>query len=140
MVGATYQWVTCPTYLNASGSATGQSYTPSTNGQYAVIVSNLGCSDTSACTTISTVGMEQNNISNLAVYPNPTDGNFTLDLGKNYDQITIQITNSLGQVVENSVYSEFQLIDIQLEAESGIYFVEIITNEGLRSKVKLVIK
>ncbi|MBK9592112.1 MAG: T9SS type A sorting domain-containing protein [Crocinitomicaceae bacterium] len=140
LVGATYQWVTCPTYLNASGSATGQSYTPSTNGQYAVIVSNLGCSDTSACTTISTVGMEQNNISNLAVYPNPTDGNFTLDLGKNYDQITIQITNSLGQVVENSVYSEFQLIDIQLEAESGIYFVEIITNEGLRSKVKLVIK
>lgn len=140
LLGATYQWVTCPTYLNASGSSTGQNYTATTDGQYAVIVTNLGCSDTSTCTTIAIVGMEQNDFSNLVVYPNPTDGNFTVDLGQTYDQITIQITNSLGQVVENSVYSELQLIDIQLEAESGIYFVEIITNEGLRSKVKLVIK
>jgi len=140
LVGASYQWVTCPTYANASGSTTSQNYTPSTNGQYAVIVTNLGCTDTSTCTTFSSVGIEQNELGNLAVYPNPTDGNFTIDMGQNYDQIIVQITNSLGQVVQNAVYTERQLIDIQLDEESGIYFVETITGEGLSSKIKLVIK
>ncbi len=141
LAGATYQWVTCPSYANASGMSTNQNYTPSSNGQYAVIVSNLGCSDTSTCTTISTVGIEQNAmLDDLAVYPNPTDGNFTIDLGQSFDQITVQITNSLGQVVQNSVYNNLQLIAIELDSESGIYFVEIITSEGLKSKVKLVIK
>jgi hypothetical protein len=139
--GATYQWVTCPTFANASGTSTNQNYTPSANGQYAVIVNNSGCVDTSTCTTISTVGIEQNEgLGNLVVYPNPTDGNFTIDLGESHDQVLIQITNSLGQLVQNSVYNEVQLIDIQLDSESGIYFVEITTTEGLRSKVKLVIK
>jgi Ig-like domain CHU_C associated/Secretion system C-terminal sorting domain len=140
-VGATYQWVTCPTFANATGTATNQNYTPSANGQYAVIVNNSGCVDTSACTTISTVGITQNEgIGNLAVYPNPTDGNFTIDLGQTHDQVMIQITNSLGQMVQNSVYNDVQLINLQLDSESGIYFVEITTTEGLKSKVKLVIK
>ncbi|MBK9192050.1 MAG: T9SS type A sorting domain-containing protein [Crocinitomicaceae bacterium] len=141
LTGATYQWVVCPGYTNASGTSTSQNYTPSVDGDYAVIVTNLGCSDTSTCTTISGVGLEQYEpLTNFNVYPNPTEGNFTLDLGQNFDQVTVLVSNSLGQIVLNNSYNEQQLINIQLNDETGIYFVEVLTSEGLRSKVKLVVK
>ena len=36
---------------------TSQEFTPTTNGEYAVIVTNNGCSDTSNCLTLTTVGI-----------------------------------------------------------------------------------
>lgn len=141
MSGVTYQWVNCPAYTNASGVSTNQSYTPTANGQFAVIVNNSGCQDTSACTTISSVGIDDQELSdNLLVYPNPSTGNFTIDLGQSYNEVMILITNSLGQTVKLEQYNELQLIEISLQSESGIYFVEITNNEGLRSKVKLIIE
>ncbi|MGL6282723.1 MAG: immunoglobulin domain-containing protein, partial [Microcoleaceae cyanobacterium] len=50
---ATYQWVNCATNTDISG-AVGVSYTPTSNGSYAVKVSNPGgCLVTSACTNVT---------------------------------------------------------------------------------------
>ena len=51
-VPATYQWIDCAANMDIAGE-TGQSYTPTVTGDYAVIVSNGACSDTSACTTVT---------------------------------------------------------------------------------------
>lgn len=40
--GATYQWLSCPAMTTISG-ATGQSYTATANGDYAVIIISNGC-------------------------------------------------------------------------------------------------
>lgn len=45
---ATYQWINCSTLLPIGG-ATSQSYTATVPGNYAVIVTQNSCSDTSAC-------------------------------------------------------------------------------------------
>jgi uncharacterized protein YegP (UPF0339 family) len=49
--GATYQWISCANNQPIIG-ATGPSYTPNISGQYAVIVTQNGCTDTSTCVVI----------------------------------------------------------------------------------------
>ncbi len=49
--GAGYQWVNCNGYSIISGQVS-QSYTATVSGSYAVIVTQNGCSDTSACYSV----------------------------------------------------------------------------------------
>jgi len=52
--GAGYVWIDCSNYLPVGGQ-TSQSFTALNAGDYAVIVTQNGCSDTSACYTADTV-------------------------------------------------------------------------------------
>ena len=65
---------------------TDQSFTASSNGNYAVIVSENNCVDTSACETVINVAIHESN-SEITVYPNPTS-----------DQVLIQIDGYSGPV------------------------------------------
>ncbi|MEY3501617.1 MAG: hypothetical protein RL308_3290 [Bacteroidota bacterium] len=68
--GSQYHWINCLTNQLIS-FATEQSYTPILNGDYAVIVTNGNCSDTSICYTVSSVGIGEMETYRL-IYPNPT--------------------------------------------------------------------
>lgn len=57
--GLDYQWVDCNDNYSPIAGATSQSFTPTQNGSYAVILSTGSCSDTSACYTVATVGLEE---------------------------------------------------------------------------------
>jgi hypothetical protein len=48
-VGLTYQWVDCDDNFAVIANETNQSFTATVNGNYAVIVTDGACSDTSAC-------------------------------------------------------------------------------------------
>jgi hypothetical protein len=78
--GATYQWIDC-----ASGQiiadATNDTLVASTNGSYAVIVTNAnGCSDTSDCMIVDQVGLYFPESAVIGLYPNPTNGMVTLEI------------------------------------------------------------
>ena len=76
---ATYQWVDCNNSNAPISGATSQSYTVSSAGSYAVIVSKGSCSATSTCTPISTTGIAQNKMANsISVYPNPFSNELTI--------------------------------------------------------------
>ena len=63
--GATYQWVDCSNNFGPIPGATNQSYTKATaNGSYAVIITANGCTDTSACHNVTTVGINDYSASN----------------------------------------------------------------------------
>jgi PKD repeat protein len=70
---ATYQWIDCTNGNIEIAGATGVSYEPTVNGEYALEVTKYGCTVTSDCITISTVDIadlwHQGNCTN--VYPNP---------------------------------------------------------------------
>ena len=135
--GATYQWINCATNAVISGE-TAQSFTATANGQYAVIVSNGVCSDTSACISITTVGVTDLYAnSNFRVYPNPTKGSVTIDLGAAYSDATIVIKNAVGQIVSSKTISSSAKTDCIIEGESGIYFLEV-QADSQRSVLKLV--
>ncbi|MCH2233636.1 MAG: FG-GAP-like repeat-containing protein [Crocinitomicaceae bacterium] len=127
--GATYQWLNCPGMSPISG-ATNQSFTAPENGNYAVIVTNNGCSDTSTCYTVTTTGIIENNFGDkLLLYPNPTDGLFSVDLGEIHTAITITISNLNGKLIQSTSYSKGQLLNLNLEEPAGVYLLMIESRE-----------
>jgi len=126
-----YQWLDCDdSYAPISGE-TLQAFTATSNGNYAVqMTSEDGCTDTSACVAITTVGLFENNFTNaIVLYPNPTEGNFSIDLGENYVSAIVTITNLNGQVVQSEVHGAGQTISMKLEAPAGIYLLSIETGD-----------
>ena len=57
--GATYQWIDCDNGNAAISGETNQSYSPTVTGNYAVVVTVNGCSDTSACVLVDFTGIEE---------------------------------------------------------------------------------
>lgn len=92
-----YQWVTCPDYTPISG-ATAASYTATNNGDYALIVSQSTCSDTSICITINSLGLNENQESAFSLYPNPSSGWLFIQ-GEHVEFNHIKVFNVTGVVV-----------------------------------------
>ena len=135
--GASYQWLECPPMTPISG-ATSQTYTATVNGDYAVIVTHNGCVDTSACFTVNTVGIIQNNFGNEFIfYPNPSDGDFTIDLGNIYESIAIKLTDLNGKLIETNYYNNTQFLHLKIEEPVGIYLLNIET-EAKKAIIKLM--
>jgi hypothetical protein len=135
--GANYQWLNCPEMTRIVG-ATNQSYNATVNGAYAVIITNNGCSDTSACFTITSLGIIENTFGNkLRLYPNPTSENFSIDLGDNYQTTVITITDLSGRIIQLERYNDSQLLNLKLNAATGIYLL-IIDSENKKAVIRLV--
>lgn len=136
---ASYVWLDCDNSFAVIPGETNQSFTAIENGNYAVEITENGCSEISDCVAITTLSLEDNNFSNqVKIYPNPTAGNLNIQLGNNYDEVQILVRNILGQHIMSKTYSATREININLETTSGIYFVEITT--GNKRAVSKVIK
>jgi hypothetical protein len=124
-IGAIYQWVSCPSITPISGE-TNQSFTAIVDGYYAVIVTQNGCTDTSACATVTGVGIVEKGFEDqLLVYPNPTQGVFAIDLGNTFPEITISINDIVGKMVYKENFYEQKLLSLSLEQPAGVYFMRI---------------
>ena len=78
--------------------AAGQAYTVTANGSYAVIVTQAGCTDTSACHQVFTIGVEEaENGGDIVFYPNPSDGQLFVQSSGIIEQIGLLAIN--GQLL-----------------------------------------
>ena len=124
---ATYQW-----YVNSTAipGATSQTWNYTENGDYYVEVTNgNGCSGTSAITTVTDASFDEKDEVHISLYPNPTMNELYVDLGKEANEVTIKILNSLGQQIyieENVSGQKFQF-DLYEQA-TGVYYIEIMEN------------
>jgi hypothetical protein len=120
--GATYQWVDCSNNFAVIGGATNQSFSPSTNGNYAAIVTLNNCSDTTACTAITTIGIDENSSELLSVYPNPSSGKIQVELKQ---AATVEITSLLGEIIHRQVCTDgIHTIDLTNQA-NGVYLFNL---------------
>ena len=122
-VASTYQWINnCGTTNSIVAGAISQSYTPGANGDFAVIVTTGGCTDTSACITITTTGINDPHLNNLMkIVPNPNNGTFVIESSFKGDY---SIVNSLGQtVLVMSLNSENNYSANIDKLSNGIYFI-----------------
>jgi hypothetical protein len=72
--GATYQWINCTTNQPING-AVNSFYLPTQTGNYAVIVTNGVCVDTSGCFAITLTGLANSTPSSTgSIFPNPSNG------------------------------------------------------------------
>ncbi len=133
----TFQWVSCPDYTPIDG-ATDQTYTATENGEYAVIITDGACSDTSDCVVVSNVGIASSNLDGLSIYPNPSKGEFTISWEGSLD-LELTIMNQLGQVVlTKSLNQNTNLIQLT-DIAPGTYIVKLEGNE-INSISRIVIE
>jgi hypothetical protein len=131
-------------YLNGNiiTGATGQSYTPTSAGNYTVVVTQDGCAS-AASNSISNASIEEIDPFGLTIYPNPNQGEFSISFNaaatNNY---TLKIYDEVGKIVldekvqkQNGLYEK----EISLKVASGIY--NIVLSDG-KSEIakKIVIK
>lgn len=126
--GYTYQWIDCSTNQPISG-ATSQSFTATSNGSYAVILNQEGCLETSPCTDITTVGMNEFGKSLLSVSPNPTETDIHVSGLETLNGIqSISILDLNGKQI-NTVLTTDSTYDVSA-LESGMYYLKIIHENG----------
>ena len=63
------------------------------------------------------------------IYPNPTDGNFSIDLITNYNDIVIKINDLIGRDIVTRYYDQGQQFNLNLNNQPGIYFLTIIAQD-----------
>ncbi|PCI96287.1 MAG: hypothetical protein COB15_10840 [Flavobacteriales bacterium] len=73
-------------------------------------------------------GVIENNFEHkLTVYPNPTSGNFSIDLGAVYEASIVSITDISGKLIESKTITQSQVLNLSIKEPAGIYIVSIQT-------------
>lgn len=91
-----YQWVNCDNGYAEVPGATSRIFTPTSDGNYAVIVNKI-CTDTSACYNITGVGINDVSSSITGIYPNPAINEFFVETNETAQEIIISDLN--GKIV-----------------------------------------
>ncbi len=137
--GVTYQWVDCNNGKAPIPGETNKIFNAVTNGNYAVIISNRGCSITSNCINIVTTGVNETIPGgNIRAYPNPTSGNLTIDLAEIFAKVEVIITDVNGKVSLRKSYYDTKKIDLDIDGTSGLYFITIINNTSQKTILKVI--
>jgi photosystem II stability/assembly factor-like uncharacterized protein len=63
---------------------------------------------------------------NPIMYPNPTDGNISVDLRDNYSNVIVEITDILGRKIKTNSYDQGQHFNLNINEEAGVYFLTVI--------------
>ncbi|TNF47856.1 MAG: T9SS type A sorting domain-containing protein [Bacteroidetes bacterium] len=125
----TYQWVDCDNGYQAVAGATLQSYTPVVNGNYAVIITETGCADTSDCLLVTGVGIDE--IADqffVKVFPNPSFGSVHIESSE--EIIAVRILTTKGEELMTTTETN---IDLSF-ASPGVYFIEIQLSNSIHTE------
>lgn len=121
-----YQWLYCDNAFVPIVGATDQEYFPGANGNYAVIVTEGFCSDTSACQLYLSTGlMPHSSQTGISVQPNPTEGMLLVRLPAMANTVKIEITDVADRVVFVRLFSNAQSIPVELNEPAGVYIVKV---------------
>lgn len=134
-VSGTIAWLNCATNTLVSGATTA-TFTPTANGSYAAIVTTVnGCSDTSACMTITNVGIKENSVSAISVHPNPTHDFVIVTMEA--ASATVEVFDAQGKLVQTTQIKSGDQIDLGAY-ERGVYTLKIKTEIG--TSVERIVK
>lgn len=127
--GVSYQWIDCASNTDIAGE-TNQSFAPSTTGNFAVVISNGTCSDTSDCINMQIDGIEDLIDLGMSISPNPSTGKFNVT----FDQFvsgTIYVYDGHGRLVESMEIKETNLTIDLTTYQSGMYIMKVATENGV---------
>ncbi|MEY3342571.1 MAG: hypothetical protein RL090_255 [Bacteroidota bacterium] len=132
-----YQWINCTTGAPVAG-ATGQFFTATANGQYAVVLSQGGCNDTSVCVTVTGIntGLWEHIEQNISVSPMPFDDQLTITLQPG-PPTKLYISDLSGRIVLNELEisgGESRSVSTE-QIASGVYLLQ--SADG-RIRMKLI--
>ena len=82
---------------------------------------------------------ENNSLSSVQIYPNPTTNSITVNFGTFQETVSVSIINVIGQLISRKTLSQISEQQLQINEPNGIYFLEI-ENENQQKKVFKIIK
>lgn len=131
--GATnYTWSPATSLSSNTGSVVVSSAVATTI--YTITGNNGTCiANKNMTLTVSTCTGINNLLSTaeLSVYPNPSNGLFTISNSINTDKLDVSITNALGQIIVSESAINTNQITVDLSKYSkGIYYAKVSTTEG----------
>ena len=128
-----YQWIDCNNNNEPIVGATSQSYTPVSNGSYAVkVVVPNGCTHTSDCFNATVLGVDEFDTFSqvLNIYPNPSNGSFFIQ--SKHDQILeITVYTMIGQKLIQKEYNHGENVASIAPLKKGIHIVQVKTDKGI---------
>jgi hypothetical protein len=135
----TYQWIDCGNSNAIIAGETNQSYTATASGNYAVIVTNGTCSDTSACVNVTVTGInEATATTSISLYPNPNTGSFVITASEHGKYV---IMNELGQEVRSFELNQKNNYSISVnDLSNGVYMLTGYTNNKVVNQKIIVNK
>ncbi len=134
-----YQWLNCAKGYQSIRNATSRTFAPDSNGTYAVEVTKSGCKDTSECFSLNNIGVVVNDFGqSFQVYPNPTNANVTVNLGKTYKGASVTVKNASGKTINRKEISNSRIFDLNLSGKKGLYVITIKTANNKRARVKVL--
>ena len=138
---ATYQWLDCSTGNTTIAGATNQTFSPTINGSYSVLVTQNGCSDTSSCYSFNNLNVEDRTSTNsFTISPNPFSSETTITFVEMQKNIVIKIMDMLGKEIKTINFTGKQLTIEKEELLPGIYFVKIISESKNSPNKKIIIQ
>ncbi len=130
---ATFQWLDCDNNFDEINGETSQSFTPASNGNYAVSVTQNGCTDTSSCESVNNVHVNEISSYNLTVHPNPTNDQITIDINGYNGPVNVEVYDLQGRLLESTNTTTVSL----RKYERGIYIFKISYGE-ITEEVRVV--
>ncbi len=132
---AVYQWVDCDNNFSVINGAIEQSFTPDVSGNYAVILEQDFCIDTSSCynvdlTAVNSVAEQQL----FMVSPNPTTGIVNIQLGEDAD---VSVIDRLGHEVYQKRLSQGKH-SLNITGRSKGIYIMIFTGQAQTKQIKLI--
>lgn len=135
-----YQWLDCNNGFAPVQGATSKSFTPSVNGSYAVIVQQSGCFDTSACRTVTNVGLEDvNGGKRISIYPTRTNSQVQLNYLPVQEEVHILLADLSGRILadERSFGQSSYSFDLSRFA-SGMYQLSVMRQNSVVATAKII--
>lgn len=134
---ASYQWVNCANNQPIPG-ATGNTYTPSATGNYAVVVTQNGCTATSTCVFVQVVSTNEPLAQGAwSLQPNPAAAATQLVfMDATTEALWLEIHDMAGRLLfSQNVETGTQRVDLELNGlPEGMLIVRLSTNTGVTAK------
>ncbi len=123
-MGTTYQWVDCDANNTPIPGATNQFFTATDPGNYALVITQGNCTQTSACTNVTDASVFENDLSSVRIYPNPTNDLLYMETAINHPA-NYQVKDGNGRVVLHGTMFEATGSISLKNISNGIYFLQI---------------
>lgn len=136
---ASYQWLNCGNDNQPIEGETSQSFSPQEAGSYAVMITTEECMVVSECLEVEqALGVESQ--LNAGVYPNPSNGSFTINFKSAIIKGNYQVIDLLGKIKASGELENQSQIDISLDLPQGVYLLNLTDQMGTKTSKKIVIK
>ena len=140
-IASAHQWVQCDNNYAIISGETQATYTVTANGDYACIITNGNCVDTSRCVTVIVTGLDNSyEANNLSVWPVPASNMIAIS-GLNGFNHNIEVFDETGRMVKQVTLiksKEVNVIDVAA-LENGIYYMRAVDGLGSQKVAKFVV-